>query len=393
MFRVSCTLNEDVDPDRLNQALEQTARENPQFQVTLHRGLFWHYFESTNLKPQAVPETLAPCAMLYGPQIKNELLYRVSYYGARINVEMFHAISDGNGGMVFLKTLVHNYLQLKNPELANVPGEERASKGESAQDAFRKYYTASKAAEEDPLNRKKSFHLHGRKLPYDQSQFFEAHLSAAQVLAKTRAMGVTMTSYLAAAQMLAAYQEMPALERGKVISVSLPVNLRSYYGTETARNFFNSIRISWVFRGDETLETLAKGFDAKLREALKDERVKARMDGFEKLEQMPGIKLVPLFIKNAVVNLFNTLEAEKVTLTISNMGRIPLQKELQPYIKGFTAFCSSPTAFTTVCSYGDDLVLGTTWAFRSTEMLKNFYRRLSAEGLDITLYATEVDGE
>lgn len=132
------------------------------------------------------------------------------------------------------------------------------------------------------------------------------------MLAKTRAMGVTMTSYLAAAQMLATYQEMPALERGKVISVSLPVNLRSYYETETARNFFNSIRISWVFRGDETLETLAKGFDAKLREALKDERVKARMDGFEKLEQMPGIKLVPLFIKNAVVNLFNTLEAKKL---------------------------------------------------------------------------------
>lgn len=121
VFRVSCTLNEDVDPDRLNQALEQTARENPQFQVTLHRGLFWHYFESTNLKPQAVPETLAPCAMLYGPQIKNELLYRVSYYGARINVEMFHAISDGNGGMVFLKTLVHNYLQLKIPNWPMFP--------------------------------------------------------------------------------------------------------------------------------------------------------------------------------------------------------------------------------------------------------------------------------
>ena len=41
----------------------------------------------------------------------------------------------------------------------------------------------------------------------------------------------------------------------------------------------------------------------------------------------------------------------------------------------------------------EGVVLGTTWAFRSTEMLKNFYRRLSAEGLDITLYATEVDGE
>ena len=120
-----------------------------------------------------------------------------------------------------------------------------------------------------------------------------------------------MTSYLAAAQMLAAYQEMPALERGKVISVSLPVNLRSYYGTETARNIFQLHPHQLGIPGDETLETLAKGFDAKLREALKDERVKARMDGFEKLEQMPGIKLVPLFIKNAVVNLFNTLEAAK----------------------------------------------------------------------------------
>mgnify|MGYP006965428261 CR=1 FL=1 len=202
-----------------------------------------------------------------------------------------------------------------------------------------------------------------------------------------------MTVFCAALLMCSIEKEMAMRHKKRPVVLAVPVNLRSYYGTETARNFFNSIRISWVFRGDETLETLAKGFDAKLREALKDERVKARMDGFEKLEQMPGIKLVPLFIKNAVVNLFNTLEAKKVTLTISNMGRIPLQKELQPYIKGFTAFCSSPTAFTTVCSYGDDLVLGTTWAFRSTEMLKNFYRRLSAEGLDITLYATEVDGE
>jgi hypothetical protein len=139
-------------------------------------------------------------------------------------------------------------------------------------------------------------------------------------------------------------------------------------------------------------EGLRKFFDLR-PDVLVADVMMPRMDGFEKLEQMPGIKLVPLFIKNAVVNLFNTLEAKKVTLTISNMGRIPLQKELQPYIKGFTAFCSSTTAFTTVCSYGDDLVLGTTWAFRSTEMLKNFYRRLSAEGLDITLYATEVDGE
>ena len=391
VFRVSCTLNEDVDPDCLNQALEQTARENPQFQVTLHRGLFWHYFESTNLKPQAVPETLAPCAMLYGPQIKNELLYRVSYYGARINVEMFHAISDGNGGMVFLKTLVHNYLQLKNPELANVPGEERASKGESAQDAFRKYYTASKAAEEDPLNRKKSFHLHGRKLPYDQSQFFEAHLSAAQVLAKTHAMGVTMTSYLTAAQMLATYQEMPALERGKVISVSLPVNLRNYYPSETARNFFNSVYVILTLTETDTMQTVAAAFDAQLKEALLPENIKAQMDEYEKLEHIPGIRPVPLVVKNLTVKFFTALEKKHVTAVISNMGRVTLPDAMKPYIKQFAAFSSCEELFTCVASYGDDLVLGTASSHCSTNVLRRLYRGFAEAGLQVTLYATEVE--
>ena len=42
VFRISCTLQEDVDPDTLTKALARTARELPNFQVTLHRGLFWH---------------------------------------------------------------------------------------------------------------------------------------------------------------------------------------------------------------------------------------------------------------------------------------------------------------------------------------------------------------
>ena len=212
VFRVSCTLSEPVDPGLLDAALARTVREYPQFQVTLHRGLFWHYLESSDKHPRAVPETLPPCAAIYGRELKNDLLYRVSYYHDRINVEMFHALSDGNGGMMFLQSLVYNYLQLKYPQaLAGVPGGERASEEESGQDSFRQYYTGDAAGQEDPTNRKPVYRMRGLKLPYDQVQFFEGHLSAAQVLAKARGMGVTLTSFLAAAQMLAVYREMPAL--------------------------------------------------------------------------------------------------------------------------------------------------------------------------------------
>ena len=105
VFRISCTLTEDIDPDALAAALQRTAGDLPNFQVTLHRGLFWHYLEASGKCPRPEPEHRRPCAAIYGRDIKNELLYRVSYYGARINVEMFHALSDGNGGLLFLKVL------------------------------------------------------------------------------------------------------------------------------------------------------------------------------------------------------------------------------------------------------------------------------------------------
>ena len=233
--------------------------------------------------------------------------------------------------------------------------------------------------------------VHGGLLPLDQTRFFEGHLSASAVLAKARALGVTLTSYLAAAQMLAVWQEAPALDRGRAVAVGLPVNLRNYFPSDTARNFFNTIRVAHLFTGDETLDTLAREFDRKLRAELSPDRIMARMDGFQRFERLPGVRPVPLPVKNTVVGLCNWVEARKVTLTLSNMGRVTVPPALQPYIRSFAAYCSSDGLFTTVCSYGDDLVLGSVSAYRSPNVLRNFYRSLADSGLDVTLYASEVD--
>lgn len=299
VFRISCTLNEEIDPDTLNEALRSTAQEWPQFQVTLHRGLFWHYFESTDQLPTAQPETKAPCAPLYTPERRNKLIYRVTYFGARINLEMFHAITDGNGGLLYLKSIVRNYLALRHPgEMENVPSPNSASAGDMAQDSFRNFYEGTKRKK--PAKKPKAYRPHGF-LPYSQLQFFEGHLSSKQVLERSHALGVSMTSYLGASFMLAIYHDMPALERKKPICISLPVNLRNYYPSETARNFFNSVCIAHTLTPEDTLETVAPVFDAKLKEVLKPENIRAQMDAYEKLEHIPGIRPVPLVIKNAAV--------------------------------------------------------------------------------------------
>ena len=325
VFRVSCTLSEPVDPGLLDAALARTVREYPQFQVTLHRGLFWHYLESSDKHPRAVPETLPPCAAIYGRELKNDLLYRVSYYHDRINVEMFHALSDGNGGMMFLQSLFYNYLQLKYPQaLAGVPGGERASEEESGQDSFRQYYTGDAAGQEDPTNRKPVYRMRGLKLPYDQVQFFEGHLSAAQVLAKARGMGVTLTSFLAAAQMLAVYREMPALERSRAVSVSLPVNLRGMFGSTTMRNFFGHVNISVKPSPGDKLENIAAAVKESFASCLNREYFERQIAGNVAIEKITPVRFVPIWIKDLVMRIIFSRSEKNYTITMSNLGRLSL---------------------------------------------------------------------
>ena len=76
-FRVSCTLFEDIDEETLQEAVEKTIIERPQFQVLIRKGLFWHYMEATDTKPKVREEHTRPCPMLYGVEREGKLHYRV----------------------------------------------------------------------------------------------------------------------------------------------------------------------------------------------------------------------------------------------------------------------------------------------------------------------------
>mgnify|MGYP007007140302 CR=1 FL=1 len=43
-------------------------------------------------------------------------LFRVTYYKSRINLEVFHVLTDGMGGINFLRELTYQYLRLVHPE-------------------------------------------------------------------------------------------------------------------------------------------------------------------------------------------------------------------------------------------------------------------------------------
>ena len=116
VFRLSCTLTEPVDPDPLARALSDVMIDFPSFRYVLKRGLFWYYLEEGDFPATVCEEDAPPCAALY--QGFASPLFAVTYYGARINLEVYHALTDATGALQFLRTLIYRYLLLRHPELA-----------------------------------------------------------------------------------------------------------------------------------------------------------------------------------------------------------------------------------------------------------------------------------
>ncbi len=101
-IRLSATLTETVDVAVLRSALDVTVRRFPSIAVRLRRGAFWYYLEEIPKAPDIQPEKSCPLAHVPFGQVR-QCAFRVLVYHDRMAVEIFHAVTDGTGGLIFLK--------------------------------------------------------------------------------------------------------------------------------------------------------------------------------------------------------------------------------------------------------------------------------------------------
>ena len=150
-FRLSATLTETVDVAVLRSALDVTVRRFPSIAVRLRRGVFWYYLEEIPQAPEIQPEKSCPLAHVPFGQVRR-CAFRVLVYHNRVAVEFFHAVTDGTGGLIFLKTLVAEYLCQKYgitvPAEKGVLGRLEEPSPQELEDSFLRYagdVTASRA--------------------------------------------------------------------------------------------------------------------------------------------------------------------------------------------------------------------------------------------------------
>lgn len=390
VFRFYCVLKEKVNAERLQEALDLTLEKYPLFRSVLRKGVFWFYMEPRDLTASVKAEDRPPCSRIYVPDQK-KLLFEVSYYRNRINFEVFHGLTDGTGAMQFLRELVRNYLILTYPgcDFPEPDAGETLTDSDYEEDSFSQYYTGKKSR-----NRKtrKAFQLKGERLEQSEMEITELHLSVSEVHRKAKDYGVSITAYLAAVFLYAIYEEVPKSRLKRPVSLMIPVNLRNFFPSGSMTNFWSWIETAYDFNDDIRLNDVLGKMKQMLAKDAVEKEISGRMNELVRLEKNIFLRAVPLEIKNLFLLAGTTLGGRSITAVYSNIGRIKLPPEYDPYIEYFGLFASTDKMQMCSCSYRDSLVLGLTSKFAGSNIYRNFIRILKSDGIACTVRENDFPG-
>ncbi len=337
MFRLSATLHEPVDVEILQSALDVTARRFPSIAARLRRGTFWYYLQQLEQAPTIRKESSYPLTKMSRKEARRCAL-RVLVYQNRIAVEFFHSLTDGSGGMVFLKTLVAEYLEQKYgvsvPAQDGVLGRLDEPSDEELEDSFTKYAAPVNASRKEDS----AWRVNGTP-EYDGFLHLTCfRLSVKEILEQAHACGVTVTSFLCAVMMQALQQlqkqKVPNSRRRKPIKVQVPINLRNFFPSKTLRNFamYTTPQI------DPNLGEYSFGEICKIVHHWMGLEVTPRKLGKMiatnvNTEKSIFVKLMPLFLKNFVMKaVFRMVGERKFCLCMSNLGAVKLPEPMGNYV-------------------------------------------------------------
>lgn len=383
VFRFYCVLKEEVSQEKLQEALEKTLVTYPVFLSVMRKGLFWHYLEKSQLRPAVRKEYKEPCSNLY-IRDKKSLLFEVTYYGKRINFEVFHALTDGTGATEFLRELVKNYLYISHKEegLQDVPLlDENVTVQDQENDSFSKYYSEVKKKKD---KKPRAFQLKKPRKEVGRLQVNEAVLSVKELIARSRELGVSMTVFLTTVYIMAIHREMTKQQERHPVVLMIPVNLRKFFPSDSMLNFFNWIEPGYHFGRDEgDIETVLGHVKEYFERELTTEQVAKHMNELIALEMHPILRLAPLELKNLCIRAGARYAEKDVTAILSNMSAVNMPQEYVPYIDRFGVFTSTPKMELCVCSFGDKLSLGFTSRYDTVNIQRNFYRILKEQGINV----------
>lgn len=397
IYRLSMTLTEQVDREVLQSALDVTVRRFPSIAVRLRRGAFWYYLEEIPHAPNIIDEKCYPLVRMPFDDIRH-CAFRVVCYKNRIACEFFHSLTDGTGALVFLKTLVAEYLTEKHgiaisPTNGVLDRLEPPSEDEYIDQFLRHKSPVAKSRRES-----NSYRIHGTPEEDGFCHVTGFIMDSGEMLALARSLGVSVTAIISAAVIMAAMrvqdEDKVNKRRQKEIKVLIPCDLRRIFGVDTLRNFalYASPGIDPRL-GEYTFAEIAGIIHKKMQLEITEKNMRAMIYANVKSEESRILRLAPLFLKNAVLKLvFNMVGEKKSLLSLSNLGVAKLPPEMEPYVEGMDFIlgvqASAPYNIG-VISYRGTLRLNVIRNIKEPRLERELYRVLRDIGQRVRLESNE----
>ncbi|MBK0419618.1 alcohol acetyltransferase [Leucobacter sp. CSA1] len=451
VFRISAEVDADVDPVLLQRALDATYERYRLYHAVLRSGVFWYYLQDSDLRPVVTPEEQHTCAPIYQADRRN-LLFRVMHHRRRIILEIFHALSDGTGALWFLSDLATAYVRLRYPEEDPAPpgvglvggphtgpdigphrsADERDDGGDADEpaheltaDSFGHYFRRrrgetrsaaaafSRAAAPAVLTvddgarspsaepeghgraarppRRRVHRVAGTRTPDNRTRVVELTMPAKEVLALARSEGVALTMYLTALFFESIRLSSGGLGRDRTLAASVPVNLRQFFPSTSARNFFATVRVEHTYgEGADDLGSISRRLEHQFRPKATPDALERRLRRFIRFERTPALRVVPRPLKDGILRLINWGNNRGLTVAVSNLGRVALPEPAESRVGRMLFHVSAVRPQFCAMSHAGQLTVSFTSPFVETGHVREFARLLTARGVDVTVAAARV---
>ena len=418
VFRLSAEMAEEVDPELLQQALDRVFDQYVLYHSVLRRGIFWYYLEESDLRPRVVPDRRPLCDHLYHFD-RRELLFRVVYHRNRIALEVFHALSDGTGAMHVFRDLVAEYVMACHPDdFADRPKSAPVEHG-LERDSFTRYFRQDRTDEfaeaarsasleagsrtgripdehvrrAPPIvsrGRRRIHRVRGRKAPDHRTRAVELDMPAEPVLQLARQAGVSVTIFLTAL-FLQSIREVDERARDATMAISLPVDLRQCFPSNSTRNFFATTRLEYDFGADdESLPTVCRSLNEQLRAQTTPEALEAKLVKLIGFELNPAIRLLPRPLKDVILGGINRFNNRSLTVAISNLGRAGFPDAVDSHVGAVFLMVSAARPQFCMISHVGRLTLTFTSPFVELDIQRAFVRALTGKGVPVGVSVSRV---
>ena len=382
LFRIYAIMNETVDKDKLQIALNDVLPRFEAYKVRLKKGYAWHFFEYNDAPCKVFAEEtlLKPI----NPDDTNGYWFRVSALGNKIVLEIFHALADGNGALAFLKSIVKRYRELLGVEVDDEGTIDWQSQPhqEETEDSFEKNYKPISLGQMNlkALAGKVPHRIKGT-LSKDGYEVSEGVADSTDILKKAKEIGVSFTAYIAG---VLAFSIEKTCKNKVPIAVMIPVNLRALYPSKTMRNFVTFVRVIFAPSSFESVEACAIEAQRQIKVLTAKDKLDAFISTTVKAQRNWILKVVPLFLKTAILRLGRLFMRSRQTIIFSNLGNVvsPQSMGVERYVLNMNVSKNNTQNLGAITTNGKT-TFAFTRAIKETSLPREFFAELEKHGIGV----------